>query len=90
MSEFSLSLLDVVLLPVALPLKAAWLGIEKAVELAVEQEDRGTRRLETLADLQAALELGEISEEQYERIWAELEGDDGWHGPRQEQPGQEP
>lgn len=89
-SEFNLGLLDLVLLPVALPLKAAWLGIEKAAELAAEADDPEARRLETMADLQAALELGEISEEQYERMWAALEGGDDRPGLRPAEPGEEP
>lgn len=74
MAEFRLGWLDLLTLPVSLPLQAAWTGLEEAVALAHRQQHRQARLPEQLADLQAAYEMGEITEEQYLQAIARLTG----------------
>lgn len=55
MESFSLGLWDLLLLPVALPLRAAWTGLEQAVRQAEHRARPRAALLGELADRQADL-----------------------------------
>lgn len=79
MPELRMGLLDLFALPVSLPLKTAWIAIEEATALAQQEYEEARRLPGELADLQAAYEMGEITEMEYLRALDEggREGDAG-------------
>lgn len=74
MEGFSFGIWDLLLLPVSLPLKAAWTGLEQAVQQAQRLADQPPALPDELADLQAGYALGELDEATYEAALQRL----GW------------
>lgn len=67
MREFRLTLLDLLTLPVSLPLKAAAAGLAEVVEEARRECSDPGVLYRKLAELQTAYELGEVDEAEFHR-----------------------
>lgn len=79
MEGFSFGIWDLLFLPVSLPLKAAWTGLDQAVRQAQRLAHRSPALPDELADLQAQYELGEVDEAVYSEAYRRLrQAMDGW------------